>query len=528
MRWCVVAAAMLAGVAWLQARVPIPAPLAAAEILLPATSVTNHEWSEEVSSFSGGRVLAWDEVPAQVYASVVEGRNALRRKADAGWFNGGRSLGGPGIEAQGGYRVAFEWEFDLTSDAFEVWIVGRERCHYGVLVDGALVGSGDAREGVAQGGSIGFQKFRFGSWSTRRITLLSNEYLGGIALPAGAEVAAPPRRPRQRCVVLGDSITEAFQFPLGPIIGGWAQRLRHHFGWEVIASGSGGTGYVCTRGGQVPLRLRLGSDCYAYQPDIVIVALGLNDPVATAAERTATAEEAARCFADLKAHLPRARIVVLSPFYPTTPPATYLDLGTRLRAQASAAGCEYVDVLGWFTAENRAPYFTIPNDATHPGPEGHAYLAARLAQELYQLGLGRDAATAQLVNLSVRAVVGPGNESLMVGFVLGGQAPKQVLVRGIGPTLAAFGVAGVLADPRLTLYGAGAEVRGENDNWGSQPNRAQVASVASRLGAFPLAPEAKDAALLPILEPGAYTVQLRASEAAPGGGAALVEIYELP
>lgn len=75
------------GVGWggleLGARPVVTAPLAASELLPPAQGVTHHEWSEERSSFIGGRVLAWDEVPAQVYASVVGGKNALRRKEDA-------------------------------------------------------------------------------------------------------------------------------------------------------------------------------------------------------------------------------------------------------------------------------------------------------------------------------------------------------------------------------------------------------------------------------------------------------------
>jgi len=59
----------------------------------------------------------------------------------------------------------------------------------------------------------------------------------------------------------------------------------------------------------------------------------------------------------------------------------------------------------------------------------------------------------QVANASSRAVVSPGNP-LIVGFVITGNAPKRLLVRGVGPGLSALGVAGALADPRLDIFSA--------------------------------------------------------------------------
>lgn len=53
----------------------------------------------------------------------------------------------------------------------------------------------------------------------------------------------------------------------------------------------------------------------------------------------------------------------------------------------------------------------------------------------------------RLINLSVRTSAGTGAQTLIAGFVVGGTDTKQALVRAIGPTLGAFGVTGVLADP---------------------------------------------------------------------------------
>ena len=65
------------------------------------------------------------------------------------------------------------------------------------------------------------------------------------------------------------------------------------------------------------------------------------------------------------------------------------------------------------------------------------------------------AQTARLVNLSVRANAGSGSQTLIGGFAISGAGQKNVLIRGDGPSLAAFAVSGYLPDPELLLFGSG-------------------------------------------------------------------------
>jgi L-ascorbate metabolism protein UlaG (beta-lactamase superfamily) len=135
----------------------------------------------------------------------------------------------------------------------------------------------------------------------------------------------------------------------------------------------------------------------------------------------------------------------------------------------------------------------------------------------------------RLVNLSARNFAGTGDAALIAGFVVSGNVPKRLLIRGIGPRLAAFGVTGALGDPRVDLFlseNGRNRLLASNDNWadgGAGPVRAAFASVA----AFDL-PEAnsRDAALVVTVPAGAFTAQV--SGAAAGTGEALIEIYELP
>jgi hypothetical protein len=147
--------------------------------------------------------------------------------------------------------------------------------------------------------------------------------------------------------------------------------------------------------------------------------------------------------------------------------------------------------------------------------------------EIYDASLNPNADYQRLVNISTRGEAGIGENVLIGGFIITGNSPKKVLVRGIGPGLAAFGLTGTLADPRLRVY-RGSELVAENDNWSAVPAEATAAAQAARdTGAFALATGSKDAALILTLMPGAYTGQVSSADGA-STGTALVEIYELP
>lgn len=137
--------------------------------------------------------------------------------------------------------------------------------------------------------------------------------------------------------------------------------------------------------------------------------------------------------------------------------------------------------------------------------------------------------TADIVNISTRGEIGTASDVLIAGFVINGTVPKRVLIRGIGPTLGAFGVPDTIEDPRLELFaakdGAGAPAFMNNDNWEGLDGLA-IAAAAAVVGGFPLETGSKDAAILIWLEPGVYTATV--SGVNDGTGIGLVEVYEMP
>jgi hypothetical protein len=128
------------------------------------------------------------------------------------------------------------------------------------------------------------------------------------------------------------------------------------------------------------------------------------------------------------------------------------------------------------------------------------------------------APTSHLTNISTRLRVAAGDNVLIAGFIIQGDANKRILIRGIGPSLANFGIADPLQDPTLELN-AGAGSIASSDDWPESPNAAEIQAS----GLAPINPN--ESALLLSVAPGTYTAVLRGKGDSTGIG--LVEVYDL-
>jgi hypothetical protein len=127
---------------------------------------------------------------------------------------------------------------------------------------------------------------------------------------------------------------------------------------------------------------------------------------------------------------------------------------------------------------------------------------------------------ARLFGISTRGQVLTGNDVMIGGFIVGGTAPKTVIVRARGPSLAAAGIGNALGDPTLRLVRSADQATiAANDDWGAAGNAAAItASGFAPSNAF-------ESAILATLAPGAYT----AIVSGVGGltGVALMEVFEV-
>jgi hypothetical protein len=124
-----------------------------------------------------------------------------------------------------------------------------------------------------------------------------------------------------------------------------------------------------------------------------------------------------------------------------------------------------------------------------------------------------------LVNLSTRAFVGTGGNVVIGGFIVQGSQPVTVILRGIGNSLPALGISNALDDPVIELR-SGDNLIATSDDFIDD-------STASTIASYHLDPSnGRESAILATLNPGNYTVVLRAFDSA-DTGIGLIELYDL-
>jgi DNA-binding beta-propeller fold protein YncE len=127
----------------------------------------------------------------------------------------------------------------------------------------------------------------------------------------------------------------------------------------------------------------------------------------------------------------------------------------------------------------------------------------------------------KLLNISTRGFVQGGSNVLIAGFIVGGNGPvgTNIVVRALGPSLAAFGITNALPDPVIELRDSSGALIASNNDW----QDSQAAAITAT-GLQPSDP--RESAIVTTLHGGAFTAILGSATGAPG--TALVEVYSVP
>ena len=125
--------------------------------------------------------------------------------------------------------------------------------------------------------------------------------------------------------------------------------------------------------------------------------------------------------------------------------------------------------------------------------------------------------SSRLLNMALRGFVGTGDQVLIGGIVIHGTEPVRVLITAKGPSLAAFGISGGVANPRLALHDSAGRQVAQNDDVG-----ATAGTDLATLRGVPT--NTAEAALVVVLPPGNYTAIVSATT---GTGIALLEVTDV-
>ena len=129
------------------------------------------------------------------------------------------------------------------------------------------------------------------------------------------------------------------------------------------------------------------------------------------------------------------------------------------------------------------------------------------------------ATPAQALNLSTRGRVETEDRVMIGGFIIAsnGSVPKSVVLRGLGPSLAKFGLTDLLLDPVLELRGNSGNLIFRNNNW-KDTQRTQIEGTRYQPS------DDRESVIVTTLPPTSYTAILSGNSGATGIGA--VEIYD--
>ena len=111
-----------------------------------------------------------------------------------------------------------------------------------------------------------------------------------------------------------------------------------------------------------------------------------------------------------------------------------------------------------------------------------------------------------------------GDGVMIGGFIVTGNEPKRVIIRGIGPSMTSSGIPGVVSDPILRLFGPTGSPIAVNDNW-QDTQRTEIEAT----GIPPQ--DLRESAIVATLAPANYTATVAGMNG--GTGVGLVEIYDL-
>jgi len=204
--------------------------------------------------------------------------------------------------------------------------------------------------------------------------------------------------------------------------------------------------------------------------------------------------------------------------FPVVGAAVYKFTPSGLRSTVASEN-DQVSVIPYGLAIDSADNLFVADGVSHNilkfTPGGVRSVFAPGGEEYGLAFQPSQAPTPTLVNISVRGSVETGDNALIGGFIVTGSDSKQVIIRGLGPTLSSFGVSDALQDPTLELHNS-TSMMSFNDDW---PNAATAAQVPMSYRPANI----RESAFTATLTAGAYTTVLSGKNGTTGNG--LLEVY---
>lgn len=212
--------------------------------------------------------------------------------------------------------------------------------------------------------------------------------------------------------------------------------------------------------------------------------------------------------ADGRSGIATARLNLATPVPTPTPSAT-----PEPTATATATATPTATATATPTATPTIPPQPTPSPTAEPGTSPTPTVAPSSTPS------PTAAAPSQPLNIATRVRVETGENVAIAGFIITGNSPKKVVIRGLGPSLQGAGVVNALPDPALELHSSDGTLLAKNSNWRDDLD------PAVELEANGFAPKHElESAIIATLSPGFYTAMISGQNSVTG--IALIEVYD--
>jgi lysophospholipase L1-like esterase len=195
------------------------------------------------------------------------------------------------------------------------------------------------------------------------------------ATPKAVEVTQPV------AAFIGDSYTQGTGASAGK---NWVQLAASASGLSAVNLGRGGTGYVAVSGlsgcglEKCPAYPDMVAQAVAAKPSVVVVAGGQNDFLDFARDPEAVKAAVRKTYTDLRAALPKAKIVAVGPSTPWEVSASVREFDKVVQDAATSVKASYVSLL----EPNVITKAMILPDGAHVNDTGHKAIAERVGAAL--------------------------------------------------------------------------------------------------------------------------------------------------
>lgn len=315
---------------------------------------------------------------AGVASGIYAGVTIARSDAKLTWWGSDIKDAVAGYRGNGvGNGTQCRVTFKTDSSKVEFRLAGNNS-KYDLYVNGARV-SGTSVSTDSSGGTYIYNIDWAGSEVEREYSLVGvNTAVGAIIVDTGKTITAITR-PAKMIWQLGDSYTfgtmatqasfNDFRF--------YCDKL----GLVGLADGIGGSGWASTASTQPQARITSKLQTLSFQPDIITLALGYNDAPAGRIEELKT--NFRESITLINQYQPQAKIIVFGPATPLGMTDQIAAVRDALIELTTELGLDFVDVMGWVTAENSNLYTS--NDNVHPNDQGYFWRGSQFTNVLPSL-----------------------------------------------------------------------------------------------------------------------------------------------